>query len=94
MRPGKSGSINNNLAVDRLAHNPKVGGSNPPPQPNLPAIPSSESPESLELRVEPQGLRINPRRLMPKLLDVLNVRPRINRGIAACAALTAQFQHT
>ncbi len=31
MRAGKSSSINNNLAVDRLAHNPKVGGSNPPP---------------------------------------------------------------
>jgi hypothetical protein len=31
VREGKSSSINNNLAVDRLAHNPKVGGSNPPP---------------------------------------------------------------
>jgi len=31
MREGKSSSINNKLAVDRLAHNPKVGGSNPPP---------------------------------------------------------------
>jgi hypothetical protein len=34
MRAGKSSSINNNLAVDRLAHNPKVGGSNPPPATN------------------------------------------------------------
>jgi hypothetical protein len=34
MREGKSSSINNNLAVDRLAHNPKVGGSNPPPATN------------------------------------------------------------
>jgi hypothetical protein len=31
MRVGKSSIINNNLAVDCLAHNPKVGGSNPPP---------------------------------------------------------------
>ena len=31
---GKSSSINNNLGVDRLAHNPKVGGSNPPPATN------------------------------------------------------------
>jgi hypothetical protein len=30
MRAGKSSSINNNLAVDRLAHKPRVGGSNPP----------------------------------------------------------------
>jgi hypothetical protein len=35
MRAGKSSSINNNLAVDRLAHNPKVGGSNPPPATKL-----------------------------------------------------------
>ena len=35
MRAGKSSSVNNNLAVDRLAHNPKVGGSNPPPATNL-----------------------------------------------------------
>jgi hypothetical protein len=34
MRDGKSSSVNNNLAVDRLAHNPKVGGSNPPPATN------------------------------------------------------------
>ncbi len=41
-----------------------------------------------------QGLRIDPRRLMSKLLHVLNVRPRIDSGIAVGAALTAQFQHT
>ena len=41
-----------------------------------------------------QGLRIDPRRLMSKLLHVLNVRPRINSGMAVRAALTAQFQHT
>ena len=35
MRVGESSIINNNLAVDRLAHNPKVGGSNPPPATNL-----------------------------------------------------------
>ncbi len=35
MREGKSSSVNNKLAVDRLAHNPKVGGSNPPPATNL-----------------------------------------------------------
>jgi hypothetical protein len=40
------------------------------------------------------NLRINPRRLMPQLLNVLNVRPRINSGMAVRAALTAQFQHT
>jgi len=34
MRAEKSNIINNNLAVDRLAHNPKVGGSNPPPATN------------------------------------------------------------
>lgn len=39
-------------------------------------------------------LRIDPRRLMSKLLHVLNVRTRINSGIAVRAALTAQFQHT
>ena len=31
---------------------------------------------------------------MSKLLYVLNVRSRINSGIAVRAALTAQFQHT
>ncbi len=41
-----------------------------------------------------QGLRIDPRRLMSKLLHVLNVRPRINSGMAVGAALAAQFQHT
>jgi len=41
-----------------------------------------------------QNLRIDPRRLMSKLLHVLNVGPRINSGIAVRAALTAQFQHT
>ena len=41
-----------------------------------------------------QGLRIDPRRLMSKLLHVLNVRPRINSGMAVRAALAAQFQHT
>src|ERR1035438_10423475 len=35
MQHGKSSSLNNNLAVDRLAHNPKVGRSNPPPQPTF-----------------------------------------------------------
>jgi hypothetical protein len=39
-------------------------------------------------------LRIDTRRLMSKLLHVLNVRARINSGIAVRAALTAQFQHT
>ena len=41
-----------------------------------------------------QGLRIDPRRLMSKLPHVLNVRPRINSGMAVRAALTAQFQYT
>jgi hypothetical protein len=41
-----------------------------------------------------QGLRIDPRCLMSKLLHVLDVRSRINSGIAVRAALTAQFQHT
>jgi len=36
-----------------------------------------------------QPLRIDPRRLMSKLLYVLNVRPRINSGIAVGAAFTA-----
>ena len=40
-----------------------------------------------------QHLRIDPRRLMSKLLHVLNVRPRINSGMAVRAALAAQFQH-
>ena len=39
-------------------------------------------------------LRMDPRRLMSKLLHVLNVRPRIDSGMAVRAALTAQFQHT
>ena len=39
-------------------------------------------------------LRIDPRRLMSKFLHVLNVRPRIDSGIAVRAALTAQFQHS
>jgi hypothetical protein len=39
-------------------------------------------------------LRIDPRRLMSKLLHVLNVRPGINSGIAVRAALTAQLQYT
>ena len=41
-----------------------------------------------------QGLRIDPRRLMSKLFHVLNVRPRINSGMAVDAALAPQFQHT
>ena len=48
--------------------------------------------ESLDKNL--QGLRIDPRRLMSKLLHVLNIRPRINSGMAVRAALTAQFQHT
>ncbi len=31
---------------------------------------------------------------MPKLLHVLNIRPRINSGIAVRAAFAAQLQHT
>ena len=42
----------------------------------------------------PKPLRIDPRRFMSELLHVLNIRPRINRGIAVRAALAAQFQHT
>ena len=41
-----------------------------------------------------QNLRIDPRRLMSKLLHVLNVRARINSGMAVRAAFTAQFQYT
>jgi hypothetical protein len=41
-----------------------------------------------------QGLRIDPRRLMSKLLHVLNVGPGINGGMAVRAALAPQFQHT
>jgi hypothetical protein len=52
-----------------------------------PAQPSSE--ESLR-----QGLRIDPGRLVSKLLDIFNIGARINSGIAVGAALTAQFQHT
>ena|ERR1017187_8178436 len=40
------------------------------------------------------ALRIDPRRLMSKLLHVLNIRPRINSGIAVRAAFAPQFQHT
>ena len=40
-----------------------------------------------------QLLCIDSRRPMSKILHVLNVRPRINRGVAVGAALTAQFQH-
>ena len=50
--------------------------------------------DTLRCTKAPQGLRIDPRRLMSKLLHVLNVRPRINSGIAVRAALAAQFQHT
>jgi hypothetical protein len=45
-------------------------------------------------RTNQQNLRIDPGRLMSKLLHVLNIRPRINSGIAVRAALAAQFQHT
>ncbi len=41
-----------------------------------------------------QGLRIDPRCLVSKLLHVLDVRPGINSGMAVRAALAAQFQHT
>src|ERR1700722_8010395 len=41
-----------------------------------------------------EHLRIDSRRLMSKLLHVLNVRPRINSGMAVRAALTTQFEHT
>ena len=41
-----------------------------------------------------QGLRIDPRRLVSKLLDIFNIGARINRGMAVRAALSAQFQHT
>jgi hypothetical protein len=41
----------------------------------------------------PEGL-MDTRRLMSKLLHVLNVRPTINSGMAVRTALTAQFQHT
>jgi hypothetical protein len=41
----------------------------------------------------PEGL-METRRLMSKLLHVLNVRPTIKSGMAVRAALTAQFQHT
>jgi len=41
-----------------------------------------------------QGLRIDSRRLMSKLLHVLNIRARINSGMAVRAALAAQFQYT
>ena len=47
----------------------------------------------VERRFSP-GLRIDPGRLMSKLLDVLDVRPGINSMMAVRAALTAQFQHT
>jgi hypothetical protein len=41
-----------------------------------------------------QGLRIDPGRLVSKLLDIFNIGARINGGIAVRAALAAQFQHT
>jgi len=41
-----------------------------------------------------QDLRINPGRLVSKLLDIFNIGARINSGMAVRAALTAQFQHT
>jgi len=41
-----------------------------------------------------QGLRIDPGRLVSKLLDIFKIGARINGGIAVGAALTAQFQHT
>jgi hypothetical protein len=41
-----------------------------------------------------EHLRIDPGSLVPKLLHVLNIRPRIDSGIALRAALAAQFQHT
>src|SRR5580693_10147773 len=41
-----------------------------------------------------QNLRIDPRRLMSKLLHVFNVRPRINSGMAVRTAFAPQFQHT
>ena len=48
--------------------------------------------EKLAEQKSPASLQIDPRRLMSKLLDILNVRPRINSGIAVRAALAAQFQ--
>jgi hypothetical protein len=53
-----------------------------------------ENPEQTGRTPLHKALRIDPRRLMSKLLDVLNVRPRINSRIAVGAAFTAQFQHT
>jgi hypothetical protein len=41
-----------------------------------------------------QGLRIDPRRFMSQLLHVLDVRPRINSGMAVRTALAPQFQNT
>ena len=41
-----------------------------------------------------KALRIDPRCLVPQLLHVLNIRPRINSGIAVRAAFAAQLQHT
>ena len=41
-----------------------------------------------------QNLRIDPGRLVSKLLDIFNIGARIHSGIAVRAALTAQFEHT
>ena len=41
-----------------------------------------------------QNLRIDPGRLVSKLLDIFNIGARIHSGIAVGAALAAQFQHT
>ena len=41
----------------------------------------------------PHFLRIDPRRFVPKLLDIFNIGAGINRGMAVGAALAAQFQH-
>ena len=40
-----------------------------------------------------QALRIDPRRLMSKLLHVFDVRPRIDSGMTVRTAFTTQFQH-
>ena len=41
-----------------------------------------------------QGLRIDPRRLMSKLLDIFNIGAGINGGIAVRATLAPKFEHT
>jgi hypothetical protein len=51
-----------------------------------------QAPASL-MPARPLNLRIDSRRLMSKLLHVLNVCPRIDGGMAVRAALAAQFQH-